>query len=173
MIIIQKEDEKETGSPDLLGSIGRIAGIITSDGFPSGDRAALKRLSPGKPPPLAFYRFAFRHLPEGWEIQEKAWMTIVGGITLMFPHPHHPDRPVGRALAEAGFPESRLERLLDSDQDVLKTLLLRAARFLSAKMETINWNDFARLLLTKDPNKLEATRLKIARDYYRNLKKKE
>jgi len=167
--------QEETSAPaSSLGSIiGRLASVIASDNFPSGERAALKRLTPGAPSPLSFYRFAFRYLPENWENNKLAWGTVVAGLALMHPHPHRPDRPAGRALAESGYPEARLERLLEAEGDVLHTLLLRAVRFLAAKGESVNWTDFARLLMSIDPAKREAASLQIARSYYRNLKEKE
>jgi CRISPR system Cascade subunit CasB len=91
----------------------------------------------------------------------------------MCPEPHRPDRPVGRVLAEAGYSEVRLERLLAAEGRDLQTLVLRVARFLAPKAESVNWVDLARLLITKDKGKLENVRLKFARDYYTHLKGKE
>lgn len=163
-----------TRNKDSLGSIiGHLAGVIASENFPTGERAALKRLTPRLPPSLKFYRFAFRHLPQGWEAQQAEWMAVVSGIALMCPEPHRPDRPVGRALAEAGYSEARLERLLAAEGEDLHTLVLRAARFLAAKAEAVNWVDLACLLLTRDKGKLENVRFKFARDYYPHLEKKE
>ncbi len=155
----------------LPRTIGRLAAIIASEDFPTGDRAALKRLTPGVEPPLAFYRFAFRHLEDGWPARKGVWMTICAGIALMCPSPHRPDRPVGQALAEVRYSEARLQRLLDAEGEVLQTLVLRAARFLAAKGEAVNWADFARLLLTEDPAKREDVHLRLARDYYRHQPK--
>jgi len=61
----------------LWASIARLAGILSSEHFPTGDRAALKRMAPDQPPPLAFYRFAFRELPEGWEYRRPVWQTLI------------------------------------------------------------------------------------------------
>jgi CRISPR system Cascade subunit CasB len=144
-----------------------------SESFPPGESAALKRLTPRLPPSLIFYRFAFRHFPEGWEARQAEWMAVVSGLALMCPAPHRPDRPAGRALAEAGYSEARLERLLAAEEVDLRTLVLRAARFLAAKAESVNWVDLARLLLTKDKGKLENVRFQFARDYYTHLKEKE
>jgi CRISPR system Cascade subunit CasB len=149
--------------------IGQLAGLIATDHFPTGERAALKRLDPAGPPGLPFYRFAFRYLPENWERQQPAWMALIAGIALMCPNPHSPKRPVGLVLAEAGYSEKRLERLLAAEGETLHTLLLRAVRFLATKGEAVNWMDFARLLLTTDPDKREEARLRIARDFYRQL----
>lgn len=164
--------ENENPTAALASSIGHIAATLDARHFPTGDHAALRRLHPGLPPSLAFYRFAFKHLPEYWESQRNAWMTLVTGIALMCPKPHRPDRPAGLALAEAGYSEKRLERLLAAEGDTLHTLLLRAVRFLAAKNAACNWVDFARLLLTKDADKLENARLRIAKDYYRHSNEK-
>ncbi|BBL71646.1 type I-E CRISPR-associated protein Cse2/CasB [Methylogaea oryzae] len=160
----------EKPAATLASSIGHIAATIDAEHFPSGERAALRRLSPDAPPSLAFYRFAFKHLPPDWEAQRNAWMAIVSGIALMCPRPHRPDRAAGLALAEAGYSEKRLERLLAAEGDTLHTLLLRAVRFLAAKNATCNWVQFARLLLSTGEEKREAARLAIAREFYRNHK---
>lgn len=157
----------------LATVIGRVAGVIGHEEFPTGDRAALKRMSPSSHPPLAFFRFAFRHLPNGWEFRKQAWMTIVAGISLMSPHAHRPDIPVGQALANSGYSEARLERLLASEKSILHTLVLRAARFLRAKLQPMNWTGIARLLLTGETGKREDARIRIASYYYRNLRIKE
>jgi len=160
-------DLPETLSTSLASLVRHLASTIAAEHFPTGDRAALRRLNPDAMPNLAFYRFAFRHLPQNWESRRAAWTALVAGIALMCPKPHRPDRSAGLALAETGYSEKRLERLLAAEGDTLHTLLLRAARFLAAKNEACNWVDFAHLLLDTNP---ENARLKIARDYYRNLR---
>lgn len=154
----------------LVAHIGTVLGV---ESFPSGERAALRKLDPGGAPSLEFYRFAFRHLPEGWETYSRQWVVIVAGIALMSPNAHRRNRSAGQALAESGYSEARLERLLAAEDDTLYRLLLRAARFLAAKNEACDWTDFARLLLSRHPDRYEAARLAIARAYYRNLKEKE
>ena len=163
----------DTETETLWASIARLAGILSGEHFPTGDRAALKRMAPDQPPPLAFYRFAFRELPEGWESRRSVWQTLTAGLALSSNHgnPHNRHHPLGRALAEQGYSEARLERLLAAEGDTLNTLLLRAARYLAAKGEAVDWTDAARLLLTADEGK-ERIRRKIAGDYYRNLKDK-
>lgn len=148
--------------------IARVAALMGSDEFPTGDRAALKRLAPGRPPSLAFYRFGFQHLPDGWQRQAGAWQVILAGLALMGVQPHRPDRALGQALAEQRYSEARLERLLAAQDEVLHTLTLRVARFLAAKGDSVNWLDLAHLVLAQDREKREAIRLKIAGDYYRH-----
>lgn len=155
---------------NLPSQIGRIAAAIAADHFPTGQRAALRRMSPGEPLPLAFLRFALRVLPDGWDRTEASredWSTIVAGIALMSPGAHQPNVRLGAVLAEAGFSEARLERLLASRGSVRRLLLLRAARFLAAKNKAANWNEAARMLLTRDEDRLEELHLYIASHFYR------
>lgn len=158
----------------LQSRIGLIADLLGSDGFPTGDRAALRRMTPDQVP-LAFYRFASRYLPERWDHDaesRKDWITIVAGIALMSPGAHRPDRGLGRALAEAAYAEARLERLLAAKEDTRRTLLLRAARFLAVKSVACNWVEAAQLLLlTRDDNveKREDLHRRIAKDFYGSL----
>lgn len=135
-------------APKLTEIIGRIAGVLASSNFPTGERARLRRQDPTQAPGLTFYRFALRHLPDDWERQQRTWMTLVTGLALMGDSAHRPDRPAGQALAQSGYAEARQERLLITEDATLHTLLLRAARFLAAKNAACNWVDFARLLLT-------------------------
>lgn len=164
-MIPQAVTDTSTTAP-LSQTIAHIAHVLAAEGFPTGERARLKRWSPGSPPSLAFYRFAFQHLPDQWEHQPETWLTLVTGLALMCPSPHRRDLSVGRALAETGYAEARLERLLAAHGNALPTLILRAARFLRAKNASCNWTDFAYLLdLAGSP---EEVRLRIARDYYRH-----
>ncbi|WP_297529627.1 type I-E CRISPR-associated protein Cse2/CasB [Thiohalobacter sp.] len=154
-------------SPDSLArAIAHVAGTLSSEHFPTGERAALKRMTPGQPPPLYFYRFALRHLPETWERDEADWITLVAGIALMVPHAHRSGTGLGTALGEGGYSEGRLERLLQSEGDTRRTLFLRAVRFLAAKARPFDWQDAARLLLTRDPEKRERVHRHVARDFY-------
>lgn len=157
------------GRPSLASAVGRIAAALGSEDFPPGLRAGLRRLSPGRPPGLAFYRFAEAHLPLEWERVQDRWVTIVCGMALMSPGPHRPDQPAGKTLAESGYSEKRLERLLAADEEALQTLLLRAARFLAAKGAPCNWTDFAALLLAQGDQPREKARLRIARDFYKAM----
>jgi CRISPR system Cascade subunit CasB len=155
----------------LEQQVGKIAGIISSERLSTGERAALRRMIPGHPLPLSFYRFAFSYLPTGWEYAIDDWTTLVAGIALMTPNAYSPQVGFGKALAEAGYSEFRLERLLAAGYEVRRTLFLRAIRFLAAKSKPFNWAQGARFLLTRSEDNQEAMNLRIARDFYSRIDK--
>ncbi len=141
----------------LMTEIGHIAGIIASDNFSTSDRAMLKRMDLNRMPPLAFYRFAVRHLPHNWQAEHRTWQTLLTGMALMSPQIHRPDLPLGKVLAESRYSEAWLERLLSAEGVLLLTLSLRAVRFLAAKkLAVVNWLDIANLLLSRAADKQEA-----------------
>jgi len=161
-----------TDTPVSLAKlISRIAGTIASDQFPTGERAALRRLQPDRPPSVAFYRFFYRYVEGHWSADRHipTWITLLAGMALLYPRTHQPGRRVGQALAEAHYSEARLERLLEAEDRTQEVLLIRAVRFLAAKGEAIDWNDFAYLLFARNEDDREAQRRRIARDFYRNL----
>jgi CRISPR system Cascade subunit CasB len=121
--------------------------------------------------PLAFYRLWLRHLGSELppEPQTEAWMTIAWGLATCGQDSHDPQRPLGRALAEAGYSEGRLERLLSAPEDVRVDLFMSAVRFLAAKGERFDWQDAAQFLLTRDVEKREVLHRRIAAAFYRYL----
>jgi CRISPR system Cascade subunit CasB len=160
---------------NLAQVIGRVAAVIEGEQCATGERAALRRMSLDQPPPLIFYRFALRYLPEGWDSTEdlrRDWMTLVAGMARMSPNAHRPDQPFGKVLAEGGYSEARLERLLSAEGDTQRTLLMRAARFLAAKTVSCNWVQPAQLLLARQADRREECHRRIARDFYYAIEKK-
>ena len=165
-------------SQRLDSLIPKISAIIGSEGVSTGQRAALRRMTPRQPPPLAFYSFAVNCLPDGWDRNNesrKDWVTIVGGIALMSPNSHDPKRGLGRALSESEYSEARLQRLLSDSAtgDVLRFLVLRASRFLAAKLTPFDWVQGSALLLTRDQDRLDSIREQIAKDFYRAKRERE
>lgn len=160
----------------LASYIRSLAALIDRPQFPTGQRAALRRMDPEQPPPLAFYALAaMGHLAPGWDRDEetrKNWVTIVAGLALTSPGGHMPAVSLGTALGEAKFHELRLDRLLSSEGAVRRSLLLRAVRFLLTKGQAFNWVDAAMLLLSTGTTQ-ENLRRRIAQDYYRTLSKSD
>lgn len=161
--------------PAHTGTIAAIAGVIGDRSFPAGDRAALRRLGHGATPDGPFWRLVACCAPEAFDDVrlERALATVVRCMALAVPF-HAPEpgeqRTMGRALAETGFSEDRLRRLLRSDRERLEHELGVVARFVQAKgpLARFDWTDALWLLLTADTAD-ERSRARIARDYYRTL----
>ena len=149
--------------------IPAIARELVADYFPTGDRAAMKRMALGGPAPLAFHRFVIRHIDSPWQSEQflPHWRALLCALALQPGNGFDPRRPFGQALAEAGFAEARLERLLGARGETLAALLLRAARMLAAKRIPADWRQAARLLFAANDEAAESARLIIARAFYR------
>lgn len=176
--IAERRGPSEAGvvaDTDLPVLIGRLAAQLATPLYPGADRASLKRHAVGQPPPLAFYRLWLRHL--GTELpterQTPAWALLAWGLALMGAGAHRPGHGLGRALAETGYAEARLERLLAADNDTRERLFTSLVRFLAAKGESFDWLDAGRLLLTRDSDVREALNRRIATDYYRHLPRQD
>ena len=154
----------------LAARVAKLAQVLSSPHFATADRIALKRYSPVKAPPLAFYRTWLRHLGDDLpnEAEIRSWALIAWGLAFMGPQAHRRDRALGAALAASGYSEARLERLLAAEAEARIDLFASLVRFLANKSESFDWVDAARLLLTRDPERLEAAYRRIAVAYYRH-----
>ena len=152
-----------------------------------GDFAELRRMDPDEPDAAAFWRLMAHHdLLNSSEDVERKWGLIIHGIALMTPtnsgegNPataHSGSVPVGRALYLGGesqrgsgyYSETRLNRLLTSGGEMLRTLLTRMFRMLAAGGVTFNWREMALFILNDghDHDAAEQSRRRIAREYYR------
>jgi len=169
------ETAQQPQADSLATSVARLAGVIGSPHYPSGDRAALRRWAPGQPLPLAFYRLWLRHLDAelpGPDQQEKlqGLMALTWAIATLGAGAHAPKRPLGQALAESRFVEGRLERLLSAPDDVRLDLFMSAIRFLAARGERFDLTEATRFVLTRDADKREVLHRQIAAAYYRHAK---
>ena len=148
----------------IAGLVTRLARRLGDPEFPTGDHAALRRLSTDRPElrhAVALYR-----LMEDVGIsasdtdQIRSWATIINALALC-QGAHDPDRFCGAALHAASFSEERLAALLAADRDTLIDLLPRVARRLSATGERMDWSSLQDCSSTSDgttrgPTKSEA-----------------
>jgi CRISPR system Cascade subunit CasB len=164
-----------TQTASLASTVARLAAVIGNSRFPAGDRAALRRWTLGQPVPLAFYRLWLRHAGEELppEAQMENWMILVCCMTTLGEKSHTPTRRLGQALAESGFSEGRLERLLSAPDGVRSELLMNAVRLLAAKGDSFNLAEAAQFLLTKDEARREGVNRRIAEAFYRHLPKND
>lgn len=156
---------------DLLAArVLRAVALLGSDAFPTGERAALKRLAPNQSPGLAFHRFCIRHIETEAELPNRQiadWVVLLAGLAQFGPGAHRAQQGFGMALAEAGYSEARLERLLAvNDADTRRALLARALKFLAACGAAFDWLDLARWLFAGEDRREDRAR-GVARDFYR------
>lgn len=175
---MQPSEEHPTGKRDLGAAVEAVAGAFASDRVGPGERAELRRMHPSALPPTAFWHILARlvehHHPApaseaGRTAWEKQWATVLAGMAVL---DHAPDRTPGHALAEAGFHELRLRRLLRASGDRLGDELLGAARFLSAQGLPMDWREGARLAHydpERTPQWADPIRRRIARDYFAQI----
>ena len=157
----------------------RLAGQVAS--LPDHDRggfAGLRRMDPDEPDTAAFWRLMAREDLLGIPEVERKWGLILHGIALMTRtggddvtgrSAHDGRTPVGRALYESGYSETRFNRLLTARGDMLRVLLTRMFRMLAANQATFDWREMATYILNEgyDDEAAERNRRRIAREYYR------
>ncbi len=157
----------------------RLAGQVA--GLPDHDRggfAGLRRMDPDEPDTAAFWRLMAREDLLGIPEVERKWGLILHGIALMTrtsgddvaSRSAHDGRiPVGRALYDNGYSETRFNRLLTARGDMLRVLLTRMFRMLAADQATFDWREMATYILNEgyDDEAAERNRRRIAREYYR------
>ena len=165
----------------MAGTIGQYAE------HRRGDLAELRRMDPDEPDAAVFWRLMAQYdLLNSNEIVERKWALIMHGIALTTPTgsgeanrstAHDGQMPVGRALFLGGesqratgfYSEARLNRLLTADGPMLRTLLARMFRMLTASGASFNWREMAQFILHEgyDEDAAEQSRRRIAREYYR------
>ena len=160
--------------------VARIAHVFEKR-FSPGERAELRRMSPEDPGCHAFWHIVAQDLepsgllPGGEHARlesERRWAVVLSGMAVMQGLLQTGRKP-GHALAEAGFSEQRLVRLLRARRETLEDALHGVARFLASKGETVDWGPLAQLILHQDGEYGERVRRAIARDYYGSLPKND
>ncbi|MBF0528784.1 MAG: type I-E CRISPR-associated protein Cse2/CasB [Deltaproteobacteria bacterium] len=154
----------------IWASVREMAEVLAGENFPIGERAALKRMGIDGAAPLAFHRFVIKYIEDAYQNGpwRADWRTLICAMARQRNGGFNPAISLGQALAEAGYAESRMERLLSANGDTLRALILRAARQLTAKDVAIDWSQLAELLFCRDPESREKINTRIARDFYRS-----
>ena len=173
------ETDSSTTDEDIppWEAVGRAAGKLDPEneqGLSNADQAALRRIDPDTPVTPTLWKILFDLDQDGspkgvpqttWE---QRWATLLMGMAHCAGL-HDYDVPLGRALAEAGWSETRFVRLMEADEDTLPVLIRRMAQYLASKQQAADWDDVRQLLFVQSGNKAEGVRLRIARPYYRTL----
>lgn len=169
-----ESDEDDPISP--AQAVGRAAGMLhPEDGsLSNGDRAALRRIDLDQPVTPTLWKVLFaldQDEAPAWIGEtkwEQRWATLLMGMAHCAGL-HDYDVPLGQALAEAGWAETRFVRLMEADDETLPVLLRRMAQYLASKQQPANWDDVRRLLFYQSGDTSEDIRLSIARPYYSTL----
>ncbi len=170
--------EAKAPGQELKTTIGRLAARLAGAYIDPGEIAALRRLAGGEKN-AAFWRVLTREVPEdlsSGEVREDAWAALLAAFALLAPLGSGRDEPVGRVLAETGYSEPRLLRLLRADQERVGNEIVAAARWLAAHGRSCNWLELARFALwwtSSDKGSDRRSARKIARDYFTTLSRKE
>lgn len=137
----------------------------------TGDLAALRRLDPDQPSAGAFFRLMALapDNPLGGPGDRFRRWGLVAWMLAQTPA-RRGDRALGAALAEAGFSEMRMNRLLAARGDGFRAQARRMVRFLAQKAGAVPYRELGELILCEGDRETRAERLrmKIARDYWRS-----
>ena len=177
--------ELADGSPSWADVAVRFANRMAWADFSRGDLANLRRMSPHRPGPAAYWRLMGQEDLLGSPALEVKWALILHGIALMTStvqgdsvnrNAHDGYTPVGRALFLGGdtqrstgfYSDTRLHRLLTARGSTLHSLLARMFRMAASSGVKFNWREMARFILREgyDNEGVEWSRRRIAREYY-------
>ena len=187
-IITSDEKSWQDTEPRSWGSIAvrfaRDMARVNSEQYRStftrGDLANLRRMDIDDPDPIVIRVMTSQDALAAWvtndEIYRK-WALILQGLALMTPKSsgdgdvsaHDGGTPVGQALYQAGYSESRFNRLLTAREEMLHTLLSRMFRMVAAADQRFSWREMARFIRSSDYNeeRAEKYRRRISSYYYR------
>lgn len=158
-------------SPET-GTLLALVQFLDCERLGSGPLAALRRIAPGTGLPPDFWRVLMSCVPDELRMgaqAERAWALIINGIALMAPEPHRSNAWPGRVLAETGYSEPRLVRLLRAEGEELFHEARIAGLWLAARARPVDWVAFGRFLLSRlHPGFLaEANRARHTHDFAR------
>ena len=179
------EAAKSAGYPrnEKQDAIWRNAAAMARADFGTGPLASLRRHSPSD----VVNEPAFHRLIAGLEDKMLAgdgtplrWATVIQAIAIgTKPGEGVSQERAGKALAEAGYSESRFARLLAAHGQTFRDQIVLLARYMNGKQARFSWGDLGELILVEGVNaawadeRAEKLRFQIARDYYRELTAKQ
>ena len=169
----------------FAGEMARVDSEPHRSRLTRGDLANLRRMDLKDPDPVVIRMMTSQDALAKWvtnDVIYRKWGLILHGIALMTPRAaagggsaHDGNTPVGRALHQMGYSESRLNRLLTAREEMLHTLLSRTFRMTASKDQTFSWREMARFIRNSDFNECRAEqgRRRIASYYYRAQRQSE
>ncbi|GJG89735.1 hypothetical protein tb265_49160 [Gemmatimonadetes bacterium T265] len=151
--------------------LARVARRLADPELGTGALASIRRGDPATVSRQPTYHRLLRELDDAALAADGAlrWAAAVHVLAMLArPGVAPPARPAGEALAAAGYPESRLARLLASRDDAFRDQAVLAARFLHSRDEACSPLDLAELALVEGLRERRADQLRhrLARGYY-------
>ncbi len=148
-----------------------------------GDLANLRRMDLDDPDPVVIRLMTSQDALAEWVTNDsiyRKWALILQGVALMTPRSsgdanisaHDGNTTVGQALYQAGYSESRFNRLLAAREGMLHTLLSRMFRMMAAADQRFSWREMARFIRNSDYNEIRAEqcRRRFANYYFRAMR---
>ncbi len=133
---------------EMAGDAGGRASLRIGTGV----AARLRRMDPQAPETVFWSVLADAVPPElkTTTLAEAGWMIVLNGMATMSPDPHVGGIQLGRILAETGYSEMRLTRLLraGSREDLAREIGV-ACRWLRAKGRAVDWIGLAAFVFTQ------------------------
>lgn len=162
------------GERTLASTVNALARTMAR--MSPGDVASLRRLTPDDLAVPAFWKLAGIALEHelaggGVEDRERRWAVVVASVAVASGL-HAPGRPLGDALAAAGYSELRLARLLRAHAAALPPEVRGATAYLASKAVAFDGADVAALVLSDGGPSEEAVRRRIAKSYYAFISRK-
>jgi CRISPR system Cascade subunit CasB len=159
--------------PDFAFQIhNAISALAAAD--KRGDLAELRRMDADAPDAPAFFRILAKVAPEASPetMRKLALVAQILALEPQLPSAGEDTRPIGLGLAmeRADISESRVQRLLSARDAALRDQVRLIGRRL-ANAGFMPWRDLANLILDHD-DRLDDLRLRIARDYWLELDRK-
>jgi CRISPR system Cascade subunit CasB len=163
---------EDTDKKTLPSIVGRLAYAIDKI-LGTGEVADLRRLRPEDPASPAYWKTMVEYwdMPFDDDDARRRACLLSGLARTKGLFDFHTG--LGKALAIAEYSELRFVRLLRADGKSLLKEIELMAEFLNSKAQRANWSQVAEVLFTKDDEKAESARRRIARDYYGNQNKKK
>ena len=165
----------------FAGDMARVNSEQYHSSLTRGDLANLRRMDLDDPDPIVIRMMTSQDALAEWVTNDAIyhkWTLILQGLALMTPRSsgdgsvsaHDGNTPVGQALYQAGYSESRFNRLLAAREEMLHTLLSRMFRMMAAADQRFSWREMARLIRSSDYNedRAEQCRRRISSYYYRS-----
>jgi len=167
-----------TETKTLRDTANAVAAFVGRLG--AGDVAELRRLDPACAGGPAFWKVASGPLADEFDgledarldARERSWAAVLRSYALLGGLLRTKE-PLGRAFIDAKVQELRFERLLRARGEALEDHLRRVCHQLAAAAVPCDPADLALLVLSDGRRDRETVRRQIARDYYRQLNRKE